>query len=140
MIEKIKNILLIVFVALFLVAVLTAYSFYNELSQLKEDPQKVVQEQTTALLTKIAKLIALPEGEAPTIATVSDPEKLKSQPFFARAKRGDKVLIYTNARRAILYCVKSPGRFRVRKRSRRPQAGAVRFRSQSTTALQLMCV
>jgi hypothetical protein len=54
------------------------------------------------LLSKISLLIELPD-EKPTIATVSDPERLKEQVFFARAKKGDVVLIYTQARKAILY-------------------------------------
>jgi hypothetical protein len=37
------------------------------------------------------------------VATVSDPEKLKEQPFFTQAKKGDKLLIYAKARKAILY-------------------------------------
>ncbi len=39
----------------------------------------------------------------PTVATVSDPAKLQGQTFFANAKVGDKVLIYTNAKMAYLY-------------------------------------
>ncbi len=55
------------------------------------------------LIEKVGRLIALPEGEEPTVATVSDPEKLKDQAFFANAKVGYKVLIYTQARKAYLY-------------------------------------
>jgi hypothetical protein len=47
--------------------------------------------------------MVLPADETPTIATVSDPEKLKDQPFFANAKKGDKVLIFSNSAKAILY-------------------------------------
>ena len=51
----------------------------------------------------VGKLMVLPEGEEPTIATVSDPAKLSNQPFFAHAQTGDKVLIYTQVKKAILY-------------------------------------
>ena len=47
--------------------------------------------------------MVLPEDEEPSVATVADPEQLAGQPFFSKAKKGDKVLIYTNAQKAILY-------------------------------------
>ena len=56
-----------------------------------------------SLLEKVGKLIKLPDNETPTVATVSDLEKLKNQPFFAKAKIGDKVLLYTQNKKAILY-------------------------------------
>lgn len=62
-----------------------------------------VQEEIDDLVAEVGKLIVLPEGEDPTIATVTDPEKLRDQVFFANAKEGDKVLIYTKAQKAYLY-------------------------------------
>ena len=88
---------------LVVIALGSAVYFYTQLNQLREDPQKVAQEEAKTLVTKVGKLIVLPEGEEPTVATVTDPNLLKDQPFFANAKAGDKVLIYTNARKAILY-------------------------------------
>lgn len=67
------------------------------------DPNKVAQEELSEIVEKVGRLIVLPEGETPTLATVSDPEKLRDQTFFARAKTGDKVLIFTNSKKAILY-------------------------------------
>lgn len=62
------------------------------------------QVDEVASLTKIiGAMIELPEGETPTLATVTDKEKLIGQPFFQKAENGDKVLIYTNTGRAILY-------------------------------------
>jgi hypothetical protein len=95
-----------IFIALIFIAVVFAASsvyFYWQFSQLKTNPQKLVQEESLALIGKVSRLIVLPEGEMPTIATVSDPDKLKDQPFFAKAKVGDKVLIFPNSQKAILY-------------------------------------
>lgn len=80
-----------------------SFSYYKEYRDLKNNPQKATQEENEKIIKKISKLILLPEGEDPTIATVTDPQKLKEQPFFAHAEAGDKVLIYTRAGKAILY-------------------------------------
>lgn len=61
------------------------------------------QQEASQILTKINSFYDLPAGETPTIATVSDKTKLQGQPFFAKAENGDKVLIYTNAKKALLY-------------------------------------
>lgn len=68
-----------------------------------KDPQQAARAQTEQLVADVGKLVQLPTGETPTVATVSDVSKLKSQAFFAKAQNGDKVLIYTEAKRAILY-------------------------------------
>jgi hypothetical protein len=90
-------------VVLLVAAIGAAGYFYKELDELKKNPNKTAQDETAATIAAVGKLIALPEGEQPTLATVTDPEKLRTQAFFASAKTGDKVLIYTNAKKAILY-------------------------------------
>ncbi|MEJ0021752.1 MAG: hypothetical protein WDN47_04220 [Candidatus Doudnabacteria bacterium] len=90
-------------VLLLLGAVGTAGFFYKQLTDIKKDPNKVAADETNATISAIGKLIVLPTDEQPTLATVTDPSKLADQPFFASAKMGDKVLIYTNAKKAILY-------------------------------------
>ena len=77
--------------------------FYRQVNALKQDPNKVSKEEVAKLVATVGQLILLPDGEDPTIATVADPEKLKDQQFFEHASKGDKVLIYTNARKAVLY-------------------------------------
>ena len=69
----------------------------------KAEPEVAAHKEVLDLVAEVGKLIVLPEGEIPTAATVSDPEILKDQPFFKNAKVGDKVLIYTNAKKAYLY-------------------------------------
>jgi hypothetical protein len=56
-----------------------------------------------ATVEEVGKLVDLPEGETPTIATVSDLEPLKDQAFFKDAEIGDKVLIFGTSKKAILY-------------------------------------
>lgn len=68
-----------------------------------ETPAMTTEKQTLSIIERVEKHIVLPEGEEPTIATVSDPSKLAEQRFFANAKVGDVVLIYAQARKAYLY-------------------------------------
>jgi hypothetical protein len=62
-----------------------------------------IQDDVDALVAEVGTIYALPTDEVPTIATITDVEKLGDQPFFRNAKNGDKVLVYTNASKAILY-------------------------------------
>jgi len=94
--------LIIVFILVALCIAAGAF-FLSKSYIFKKDPQKEIEQQTKNLINQVSKLVVLPQDETPTIATVSDPEKLKDQPFFANAKKGFKVLIYTNAKKAILY-------------------------------------
>lgn len=77
--------------------------FLSQAAIFQSDPQKRAQAEIESVVAKVSKIMVLPEGEIPTVATVSDPEKLKDQPFFAKAKVGFKALVYPNARKAILY-------------------------------------
>jgi cell division protein FtsL len=67
------------------------------------NPTEAAKTETQNLIDKVGKLTVLPAGETPTIATVTDASKLKDQAFFVNAVTGDKVLIYTNAKKAFLY-------------------------------------
>jgi hypothetical protein len=78
----------------------------NELQDFKSDPttlQNAAVSEAKKLIAAVSKLIDLPQDEEPTVATVTDANKLRDQEFFRNAKNGDKVLIYTKAKKAILY-------------------------------------
>ncbi len=94
-----------VLVIIAVVALVLAGYFYSQVRSLKQDPQVLAQQEVADLMLKVGKLVVLPEGETPTVATVSDPEALKDQAFFAKAVKGDKVLIFAQAKKAILYSV-----------------------------------
>jgi len=94
-------VLLILIVAI--AAAVFFYSKYHDTQNKLKHPDVVAKAETAALVAKVGKLVDLPTGEQPTVATVSDVSKLSNQTFFAGAKNGDKVLIYTTAKKAILY-------------------------------------
>lgn len=78
-------------------------SISKQLEQIKQDPQSIAKEEVKQLVEKVAKLVVLPEGEDPVVATVTDKEKLKDQPVFSKSENGDKILIYSNAKKAYVY-------------------------------------
>ena len=99
--KKLKLVLIVVSV-IALLSVVFSINLYKKLQNI-ENPEAIAKEEVDSTVKAVAKLMVLPQGETPTAATVSDPTKLKDQPFFANSISGDKVLIYTNAHKAILY-------------------------------------
>lgn len=79
------------------------YSQYRIAQSKLNNPTQFAGDEAKRLVASVGKLMSLPSDETPTVATVNDREKLKNQPFFAKSENGDKVLIYTNAKKAILY-------------------------------------
>lgn len=78
------------------------YSQY-ELYKLKDPTyqQKVAESEMQKIVSKVSKLILLPE-ENPQIVIVQDVDKLRPlQPFFKDAENGDYVLVYQNL--ALIY-------------------------------------
>lgn len=92
-------------VLVLLLAIGSSVYFYNKYqdSQNKlKHPEIVAKAETKSLIERVGKHVELP-NEEPTVATVSDVSKLSNQTFFAKAKNGDKVLVYSKAKQAILY-------------------------------------
>lgn len=96
-----KNVTFILAI-LFVAAAGTSLYMYRQMSDLK-NPDKVAKEEALRLVAKVGGLMVLPAGEEPTVATVADPSKLSDQPFFQNAKEGDKLMIYSQSQKVILY-------------------------------------
>jgi len=102
-----KKILFIVLVVLLIAGI----SSFLTVAYLRINPEPfgllkgpaLIKVEEKAIVDKISKSLTLPEGEDPTMATVTEPEKLSGQFFFKDAKKGDKLLIYQNAKKVILY-------------------------------------
>ncbi len=91
-------VLLVVVLLLVTAAVWTIY-----MKSANQNTTAANETQIEDLIKKVGNLIVLPTGENPTVATISDINKLKNQPFFRNAQNGDKILFYTKAREVILY-------------------------------------
>lgn len=106
--KKIRNLYIIiaVVVAVFVGAGAFGYVKYDRLASENKklsNPDESAKQETQRLIDKLSKLTDLPTDESPTIATVTDVEKLKNQQFFEKAQNGDKLFVYNKAKEAILY-------------------------------------
>lgn len=102
----IKNIfsntkLLIFILIILLVATFGVAGYFYK--KANSDPSKEAAKELDATIKAVSRHMILPENEKPTLATVSDPEKLKDQAFFQKAKKGDRVLVFPASKKAILY-------------------------------------
>ena len=79
------------------------YIQYQKAQNQLNNPSIKGEKEIEDVVKSVAKLMMLPAGETPTLATVSDKEKLAREPFFKNALNGDKVLIYPKAKKAIIY-------------------------------------
>lgn len=62
------------------------------------------QEEIDELLREVSEHILLPEGETPLVATITDAESLiAEQPFYTGVQDGDRLIIYTETLKAIIY-------------------------------------
>lgn len=76
---------------------------YRQAQEKLNNPTLAARAETERLLWAVGRLMELPTGEEPTVATVTDAGKLKEQPFFQNSQNGDKLIIFTGAKRAILF-------------------------------------
>ena len=107
--NKVQIIFLIVALVLAGVTGASLYKYFEaqkEIARLStlEGQQQLAQQEVDVLLSQVSKHMVLPDNEKPTVATVTDIEALKkNQPFFEKAQNGDKVIVYVQARKAIIY-------------------------------------
>ncbi len=99
-----KLVVIIVVIGLLVATVIGLFYMmdYKKKQAIKNNPQLATAQDTKDIVEKVGKLIKLP-SETPSIATVSDITKLRNQTLFQNAQNGDKVLIFNQAKRAIVY-------------------------------------
>lgn len=85
------------------IVVLLTISIIGYVAFSKTDAERAEKEVQT-LIADVSELILLPQNEVPLIYTIDDPDFLRiQQPFFADATKGDILLVYPAAVKAIIY-------------------------------------
>jgi len=98
--RKTFNLILVIVLLIFIG--LSGFLYYK-LKKVENSKTVDTKEEIKSLVDKVSRLYLIPQNEEPTIATVSDPQVLKDQSFFTLAEKGDKVLIFNRASKAVLY-------------------------------------
>jgi hypothetical protein len=99
--KRLKSLLVIL--AIVVIAFLS-YGYIHTKNQLRHisDSNNGGKTEVQKITNTVSQALELP-NETPTLITVSNASKLKNQVFFRNAQNGDKLLIYSQAGRALLY-------------------------------------
>lgn len=71
--------------------------------QLNSSPRQNTAGNIQRVVTEVGKLVLLPSGQVPTVAIIKNVSELQNQSFYANAQDGDYILVYSQAKKAILY-------------------------------------
>jgi len=79
------------------------YRYEGRVSELEVTSPVAAADELSRVVNAVGSVYILPEGEVPTLAAIGDLSSLEGQPFFRNAQEGDEVLIYMNAKKAIIW-------------------------------------
>lgn len=82
-----------------LVLLVAVYIYFNA----NKVPAHTGAVDTAGVLLAVGKLADLPKDEAPQVAPIADIAPFQNQPFFARARVGDILIVYLQNHVAVLY-------------------------------------
>jgi hypothetical protein len=60
------------------------------------------QQTVNRLVNEVSQVFVLPDGQ-PTVALIQDKNKLADQPFYKPAENGDYLMVYPDAKLALIY-------------------------------------
>jgi hypothetical protein len=102
-----RTLIILIAFAVLLIGVVPGYFFYAHYEKTQkrlENPTDAAKVEVAKTVEAVGKLILLPSDEEPTLATVSDKTKVQDQALIqANVRNGDKILIYSQAKKAYLY-------------------------------------
>jgi hypothetical protein len=94
-------------IAILVIIVLILGGLYYQTHYSKKAVEKRAQAETIRLVKEVKKIIVLPESDVPAVFDIQDPVLLiNQQAFFAGSEKGDKLLVYPQLGKAIIYSPK----------------------------------
>lgn len=96
-------------VGLIIISVFFIFQYFQvsrELSDLKSNPAKLTEllnSENQKILEKVSQLMELPAEKPQQIVTISDLDSIANQPLLSKAQLGDVFVLFTSAKKAILY-------------------------------------
>lgn len=94
-------------VGILIVIILVLGALYYQTHYSKAAVQKRAQAETIQLVKEVKKILVLPETDVPAVFDIQDPVLLiNQQAFFVGAEKGDKLLVYPQIGKAIIYSPK----------------------------------
>jgi hypothetical protein len=93
----------VIWLATILIPSTFLYQKYQHDEFLINNPSELAKVDQQNVTAKVGKFVELPTGETPSLATVTDLSKFSNQSFFTKAQVGDRVIIYSQAKLAVLY-------------------------------------
>jgi hypothetical protein len=86
-----------------LILILAFLTYQHNRAPSPEKQRQIQEKQNTQTIEAVKKIMLVP-SEQPIIATIEQAETLvKEQPFYGGAQNGDKLLIFPNAKKAVIY-------------------------------------
>jgi hypothetical protein len=101
--KKIKRYKIALTAVLIVVILLAGFLYHLHENSLNKAKGPSSQSQINKTVNEVGKLMLLPSGEQPTLAIVNNASQYRSVSFFKDAENGDELLVYAQAREAILY-------------------------------------
>ncbi|MCJ7826423.1 LytR C-terminal domain-containing protein [Patescibacteria group bacterium] len=104
--ESIPLIATILFLILSIVGIGSGVYFYRQYKASEEklkNPAEAAKLESKELVAKVGRLMLLPNEEAQVVIVIDVETLKKTQPFFQDAKDNDKLLLFPNAKKAVLY-------------------------------------
>lgn len=98
----------ILYILIVLVIILLGFALYKKFYNPKTDSQnqQLTDKQVSSLVKKVSKLILVPD-EKPVVATILKADELiAEQKFYAGSKNGDYLIVFPEAKKAIIYRAK----------------------------------